>query len=257
MITREWPERGDLVIIKIKRVTTFGANADIEDYNKEGFIHISEVSSSWVKNIRNFLSEGQIRVAEVKRVKPDENLIDLSLRRVSEQQSKRKQTEHKREKRADKLFEKLCKEKKIDLKETYQKIAVPLIDEYGELLTALENIAVYGKETFEGVNIDKKWQEDLLTFAQDNIKVSEVVRHGDLTISSTSGEGVDLLKSALKEAQKITGKDIEYISAPKYRISASGIDYSEADKLLQKAADAAITYIKKHGGEGSFEKVKV
>ena len=219
--------------------------------NAGGLIHLDDGAIYMGAGNDGILNLGTIAVAG------DENLIDLSLRRVSEQQSKRKQTEHKREKRADKLFEKLCKEKKIDLKETYQKIAVPLIDEYGELLTALENIAVYGKETFEGVNIDKKWQEDLLTFAQDNIKVSEVVRHGDLTISSTSGEGVDLLKSALKEAQKITGKDIEYISAPKYRISASGIDYSEADKLLQKAADAAITYIKKHGGEGSFEKVKV
>ena len=37
---------------------------------KEAFIHISEVSSGWVKNIRDYVRENQKIVARVLRVNP-------------------------------------------------------------------------------------------------------------------------------------------------------------------------------------------
>ena len=85
----EWPSEGDYVVVKIKRISNYGAVADLEEYKQtEGFIHISEVATSWVKNIRSFVSESQIRVATVKRLDRAKNTIDLSLRDVTPQQEK-------------------------------------------------------------------------------------------------------------------------------------------------------------------------
>jgi translation initiation factor 2 subunit 1 len=55
----EWPEPGDLVIATIETVTTYGAYAKLDEYNKQGLLHVSEISSSWIRNIRDFVREGQ------------------------------------------------------------------------------------------------------------------------------------------------------------------------------------------------------
>ncbi len=55
----EWPEIGDLVIATIETVTDYGAYAKLDEYNKRGLLHVSEISSSWIRNIRDFVREGQ------------------------------------------------------------------------------------------------------------------------------------------------------------------------------------------------------
>ena len=115
----EFPAREELVVVKVKRLMPYGAVCVLEEYgNKEGFVHISAVSSAWIKNIRSVLTEGQVRVALVLNVDVAKNQIDLNLRGVSEQQEKTRLEDRKRDKRFDKLFERLCKQKNWDIKKT-------------------------------------------------------------------------------------------------------------------------------------------
>lgn len=54
------PDENELVICTISRVFSHGAFAKLDEYNgREGFIHISEIASTWIKNIRDFVKEGQ------------------------------------------------------------------------------------------------------------------------------------------------------------------------------------------------------
>jgi len=65
---------------KITRITGFGAFVAVEG-GATGMIHISEVSRSYVKDIREFVTEGQEIEAAV--VSQDENgRLSLSLKRV-------------------------------------------------------------------------------------------------------------------------------------------------------------------------------
>src|SRR5439155_935130 len=44
----EWPDEGELVVCTVANVKNFGAFVTLDEYeNKEGFIHIAEVSSGW------------------------------------------------------------------------------------------------------------------------------------------------------------------------------------------------------------------
>ena len=82
----EWPEIGDLVIATIETVTDYGAYAKLDEYNKRGLLHVSEISSSWIRNIRDFVREGQKMVLKVLRVDLEKGHIDLSLRRVTKRE---------------------------------------------------------------------------------------------------------------------------------------------------------------------------
>ena len=44
----EWPEAGDLVIATIQNVTDYGAYAKLDEYDKQGLLHVSEISSAWI-----------------------------------------------------------------------------------------------------------------------------------------------------------------------------------------------------------------
>ncbi|MCD6381620.1 MAG: S1 RNA-binding domain-containing protein, partial [Candidatus Aenigmarchaeota archaeon] len=59
------PSKGELVVCRITRVNPHSAFAYIEDYDREGMIHISEVASGWIKDIKNHLKVGQIAVTKV------------------------------------------------------------------------------------------------------------------------------------------------------------------------------------------------
>ncbi|NLN56144.1 MAG: S1 RNA-binding domain-containing protein [Clostridiales bacterium] len=65
---------------KITKITSFGAFVSIEG-GKSGMIHISEISRDFVKNIRDYLTEGQEVEAAV--ISEDENgRLALSMKRL-------------------------------------------------------------------------------------------------------------------------------------------------------------------------------
>ena len=84
------PQQGELVICKIDKLSPNSATAILIEYNIEGMIHISEVFSGWVRDIRNHIKSGQQVVAKVTRVDEERKFISLSLKRVDNKQEKDK-----------------------------------------------------------------------------------------------------------------------------------------------------------------------
>jgi translation initiation factor 2 subunit 1 len=91
MMKKEYPEEGELVVGTITKVQGFGAFVTLDEYpNKEGFIHISEIATGWVKRIRNFVREKQKVVCKVVHVDAAKKHIDLSLKKVNDHQRREK-----------------------------------------------------------------------------------------------------------------------------------------------------------------------
>ena len=70
---------GAIVDGKVKSITNFGAFISLGD-NKTGMVHISEVSNSYVSDIRTFLTEGQD--VKVMVLSVDGTKINLSIKRL-------------------------------------------------------------------------------------------------------------------------------------------------------------------------------
>src|SRR5437762_10237167 len=101
----DWPDEGDLVVCTVTNVKNFGAFVTLDEYEaKEGFIHIAEVSSGWIKYIRDYIREGQKVVSKVLKVDKEKGHIDLSLKAVNEHQRREKIQEWKNEQKAENLF---------------------------------------------------------------------------------------------------------------------------------------------------------
>ena len=79
-------EQGDFLIARVAEVKNYGAVLNLIEYEGEqGFVHISEVTSGWIKYIRDFIREGQMVVCKVLKSKAEakRGMIDLSIRQVS------------------------------------------------------------------------------------------------------------------------------------------------------------------------------
>ena len=85
----EIPEQDELVLAVIKKIMPYGAFCVLPEYkDAEAFLHVSEVAPRWIKNIHEFISEGQRHVVKIYHIDREKNQIDVSLKRVSEEEKK-------------------------------------------------------------------------------------------------------------------------------------------------------------------------
>ena len=75
-------EIGAIVEGKVTGLTNFGAFVSLPD-GKSGMVHISEVSNSFVKDIKEFLKEGQDVKVKVVNI-TDEGKISLSIKKAED-----------------------------------------------------------------------------------------------------------------------------------------------------------------------------
>lgn len=79
---------GSILDGKVKSITTFGAFVSLED-GKSGLVHISEVASAYVSNVRDHLTEGQSVRVKVIGIEPN-GKIRLSIRQAQEPSERRR-----------------------------------------------------------------------------------------------------------------------------------------------------------------------
>lgn len=255
-----WPEIGDLVIATIKKITDYGAYVTLDEYEKEGLLHISEVASSWVRNIRSFIREGQKVVLKVLRVDVEKEHVDLSLRRVTKRERKEKILSWKKERKADTLLRTASEKLKMPIEEFYKKIEPLLEKEFEEIHEELEKAAREGAGVLIKAGIPEDIAIVLEEVAKEKIKLPMVRVKGILNLQCAKSNGVIAIREALLSAQKIQPKNAEIevyvVAPPKYRIVVSAQDYKGAEKIIEKAVNTVIQNITEAGGQGTFIREK-
>lgn len=79
-------EVGSVVEGKVTGITKFGAFVELPE-NKTGMVHISEVAPTFVREIRDYVKEGQIVKVKVLSIN-EQGRISLSMKRVDPQPKK-------------------------------------------------------------------------------------------------------------------------------------------------------------------------
>lgn len=257
---KEYPEKGDLVIGTVTRIANHGAYVQLDEYeNKEGMIHISEIALSWVRNIRNFVREKQKVVAKVLRINPQKGFIDLSLRRVTEQQRRQKIQEWKRTQKAEKLLEMAAIKLGRDLDEAYTEVAWKLEGAYGSIYNGFEIISEKGSKPLEDLGIKKDWIEIITEIAKTYVEPPKVNITRNVEMTCWKRAGIDAIKKALREAinsvkEEETIVNIYTLGSPRYRIEITADDYKQAETTLEKIINTAKTSIESEGGKLEYVK---
>ncbi len=258
MLKKEYPEEGELVVGTVLTVQNFGAFVSLDEYpNREGFIHISEIASGWVKRIRNHVREKQKVVCRVQHVDTAKNHIDLSLKRVNEHQKREKIQEWKNTQKANKLFEMLATNLGTTVEQCYKEFGENLVKKFGSLYAAFEE-AAYDASVLKNEGFTGEWTKTFEKIAKDNISIPFVEIKGMIYMSSFKPDAITHIKDALSLAEKSEFEDVtiqvKYVGAPRYLISVRAPDYKIAEDQMKKAVERATAYIKRFKGECEFKR---
>jgi translation initiation factor 2 subunit 1 len=252
----DYPEESQLVVCTVRVVKNFGAFVTLDEFdNKEGFIHIAEVTTGWVKYIRDYVREGQKIVCKVQRVNPHKGHIDLSLRLVNEHQRREKIQEWKNEQKAEKLFELVATKVNKDIEEAYKEFGIDLMDKFGALYAAFEQCAINPNVLTEN-SFSGEWVDHFSKIAIENIVPPFVNIKGTLELTCPLPDGVNHIKKSLVAVEKENDISItvQYVGAPKYRVIVQAPNYKIAEEEMKKAVDKAIKSIESCKGIGTFSR---
>ncbi len=256
---KAFPEEDEFVMGTITKISSHGAYASLDEFEKkEGLIHISEIASTWVRNIRTYVREKQKVVVKVLRVDAAKEQIDLSLRRVTNAMRRNKIQEWKRSQKADNLLELVAKQLDKTKEEAYDAVGWPLEEKFGEIYAGFEEIHENGEMVLEKAGIEEEWINTVVELAKAHVTIRKVKLSTIVELKCFKSDGIEIIKDALKKGLKSTRKkdvtlEVNLVGSPRYRFAIQANDYKTAEKVLNKAVKATITAIEKGGGEGHFE----
>lgn len=232
-----FPEEGELVLATVKKTFDQGAYVTLDEYNREGYIPLKEISLKWIKNIHDYVKEGQKVVLKVIRVDSERGAINLSLRNVSDAERKAKIEDAKRCQKEEKFIEFASNELKIN-KDKMREILKPLEYEYGAIYAGIEKIAADNTKV-EILNCEDDVMEKIVGLINRNIKAKRVKVSGFVMVKNYDADGVERLKKIFKGVIS-NNILITYVGAPIYKINVISDEYKSAGKILKLASESIL-----------------
>ncbi len=264
---KDLPEVGELVIARVKRLIEHGAYADLEEFeNLEAFIPWSEITTKYFRDIREVLRVGQIVVGKVIRIdkKKRPPQIDISIKRVGENERRVRMLRWKRDQKAQKIVEIVAKKLGMSLDEAYEKIWKPLYEKFRDVLTLLENAVIQGPQVLIDAGLSEDIAKVLYEEAKRHIEIKKVKIRGTIYARCYKPDGVERIKKLLMELESIplpdqhTSLRIISIGSPRYSVEIVSTDYKVCERVLQQMLERANELVKELGiDEFKFERGEV
>ncbi|MFH1820949.1 MAG: translation initiation factor IF-2 subunit alpha [Methanobacteriota archaeon] len=256
----EWPSIEEFVMCTVTKVFAQGAFVKIDEYGgKEGMVHLSEVASGWVKNIRDYVRENQKAVCKVLGVDSKRQQVDLSIRRVKDGERRWKTQRVKLNQRSEKILEMAANNLGKTLDQAYEEIGFTLQERFGDLHSAMESAAKDGG-SIAGIG-DEAWTNAISEVAKASIQSPSYKVSGYVNLSSLAPDGVEVIKSAMINSRdsirdENTNVELYYMGAPRYRIEVTAPSYKVAENEMQRAVQFMIEAVTKASGKGEFQRAK-
>lgn len=264
-----FPNEGDFIIGRAVNIQDQYIYVDLTDYKglpseefAQGMIHISEISSRWIKNIRNFVRIGQIIVCRVLKVDPSKGHIDLSLRRVNSAQKKKVAKERKYAVKFDNLLQFLTETEGVNmtLDEAWDQIGWPLLENYKFYQETIESLKENGIEIINQItDVPEDIKRIFLQIVNEHVEITTVKITGKIKLINRQGDGIDRIKDTMINIKKIVENpketrklEITYLGAPNYRMEVTSKDYLDAEGIISDVIDVLEEKTAEHQGVFEF-----
>ncbi|MBY9007678.1 MAG: S1 RNA-binding domain-containing protein [Candidatus Lokiarchaeota archaeon] len=266
-----FPKEGEFIVAKVTDIENQYVYVELLDYEglpseklARGMIHVSEISSRWIKNIRTHLREGQRIVLRVIRVDLEKGHVDLSYRRTNDAQRKNRMKEWKYAVKYENLLQFLADEyDDLKLDNAYEQIGFSILELYNDnYQDAVEDLKENGKDIMNKISaISQEKKDSFLKIIAENVEISTISILGKIKLRFNQNNGVELVKESILEAQnslknpKITRKlNITYVAAPKYGLEIIAKDYLDAENILSDALEILEEKAKKYNAIYEFKR---
>merc|ERR1712055_1099947 len=102
---QKYPEVDDVVMVNVRSIADMGAYVHLLEYNNiEGMILLSELSRRRIRSINKMVRVGKDEIVSVLRVDKDKGYIDLSKRRVNDEDKKKCENRYEKAKHVNSIL---------------------------------------------------------------------------------------------------------------------------------------------------------
>ncbi len=254
-----FPQEGEIVLCQVEKFSKGSVFVSFLEYDGlSGIISISEVAPGRIRTVRDYVKQGMVIVCKVLRSIPERRHFELSLRRVSEKERKKKLDFMKQEQSAEKIVEFVAEKLSEDFHKMYDAITEDLFKDYSSLYEAFYDISM-GEKDFSKTKISDEAKELLKKTISERIKPKIMAIEGYFVLTTTADNGVELIKEAFSKAKSVKTScaqefKISYSGRGKYHFYLRGSDYRELEDYLQKVVETLEDFSKKNKMEFSLER---
>ncbi|KAL0237214.1 hypothetical protein PCE1_000611 [Barthelona sp. PCE] len=220
--SKELPEVDDLVKVRVKNLEEFSAVVELIEYaNIEAYLTFSEVSSRRIRSLAKHIRVNKDYVCSVVRIDVEKQYIDVSRKRVRQEDSNLFEKKFQRAKATNSLMHTVSRNCGIPLTELYEKIVWPLnnrckvLNEYAYELN-LESISTYEILSFLYVDsseldaledVPEGVKEDLLRLSAKHYERKEKLQ-ANFKVESNKSNAVVLIRESMLQAYHDINKEL-------------------------------------------------
>lgn len=273
MYEAKYPEVDQAVMIQVKSMADSGAYVSLLEYNNiEGMILFSELSRRRIRSISSLIKVGRTEPVMVLRVDKEKGYIDLSKRRVSEEDIQACEERYNKSKLVHSIMRHVAETMGIDLEDLYIHVGWPLYRKYGHAFEAFKLIvndpdSILNPLTREVKEVGPDGEEvtkvvPALTEEVKDALVKNIRRRmtpqplkirADIEMKCFQFDGVIHIKEAMRKAEAAGNKDcpvkIKLVAPPIYVLNTQTLDKEQGITVLSKAIEACTAEIERHKGK--------
>ncbi|KAL8539277.1 hypothetical protein ACS0TY_001054 [Phlomoides rotata] len=273
MYEAKYPEVDHAVMIQVKSMADSGAYVSLLEYNNiEGMILFSELSRRRIRSISSLIKVGRIEPVMVLRVDKEKGYIDLSKRRVSEEDIQGCEERFNKSKLVHSIMRHVAETMSVDLEELYIHVGWPLYRKYGHAFEAFKVVvndpaSVLDSLTREvtEVGLDGQEVKKVVPAITEEVKdalVKNIRRRmtpqplkirADIEMKCFQFDGVLHIKEAMRKAEAAGNNDcpvkIKLVAPPSYALTTQTLDKEQGIAVLSEAIKACTEEIERHKGK--------
>lgn len=221
-MSEKFPKEGDVVLCTVERITPTAVFVKLDDFEeKEGSISLPEIAPGRIRNLRDYVIPKKKIVCLVLRVEPENNRIELSLRRVSAKEKEEIIKAYEQEKSNHALLKSIFGEKTLEIEK--------------KIKSQFKNLSSFFSEIQKNPELASIIPEkEKLIKAINEKKEKKTVIKKQICLKSLAPDGIVKIKSILNSVID-NNFEVVTLSPPNYLLISSDISPKEAQKKIDFA----------------------
>lgn len=246
--SNKFPEEGEIVIGRISSISDAVVSMQLLEYGElTGLIFTSELSKKRFKTIAQLTKVGSIEICQVLKVEKTKGFVDLSLKRVSDQEKQECKENFSKNKLAYQIMAKTAKIAECTITELYEDWGYAKADEFGSLFSYFSR----AKEDLSILDGEPRG-EFFKKVIEDQFKASSFKVRADVDVACAMS-GVNSIKSAFNKALEFDSSlEIALLKSPTFSIVKVSDDREDAFYSVNTASRIVKEEIEAQGGTFSI-----
>jgi len=264
-----FPDADDAVIATVTEIGEMGAYVKLLEYNNiPGMILLSELSRRRIRSINKLVRVGRDECAVVVRVDKDKGYIDLSKRRLSEDEKRKCENRYEKAKHVNSIVTYAAELAGIttneDLEEFMEKTAwyfdvkykraeEPHRPSYNKFKECVDN-----EDVLDELDITAEQKAALVKTIRQRLTPQPKKLRAEIEVTCYEYEGVDAIKAALSKGLECSTEQvpikIQLYAPPLYFITTTTNDQKHGVEVLNQAMDKIQAEIENLSGRYELKK---